>query len=196
MSEDIVFNEPGWEYSAGTKSGEMNNEGYCNVVRYCNIKYAMIEQIKNPPKGFEAIIKRHFYLKKEKILEECKQWIKLAKDKPAAYGQCQNSNWASQLQGQNAYYTKLQDIVKELEQVLYSIPPPSESDTTKKQAIKVKRGVMSKVGKKVRTKTDEEVIDVSYDTEVKEKKMNIEDSDVKDRWSRYIGAMGIDAVAR
>ena len=79
---------------------------------------------------------------------------------------------------------------------MYSIPPPSESDTTKKQAIKVKRGVMSKVGKKVRAKTDEEVIDVSYDTEVKEKKMNIEDSDVKDRWSRYIGAMGIDAVAR
>jgi hypothetical protein len=38
----------------------------------------MIDNIKNPPKGFETIIKRHFYLKKEEILEECKKWIKYA----------------------------------------------------------------------------------------------------------------------
>lgn len=37
---------------------------------------------------------------------------------------------------------------------------------------------------------------MSYDQVIKEKAMNIEDADVKDRWSRYIGAMGIDAVAR
>jgi len=33
-------------------------------VRYGNIKFAMIDQIKNPSKGFETVLKRHFYLKK------------------------------------------------------------------------------------------------------------------------------------
>jgi len=31
----------------------------------------MIDQIKNPPKGFEDVIQRHFYSKKKEILEEC-----------------------------------------------------------------------------------------------------------------------------
>ena len=30
----------------------------------------MIDMIKNPPKGFETVILRHFYMKKEIILEE------------------------------------------------------------------------------------------------------------------------------
>lgn len=29
----------------------------------------MLENIKNPPKGFESVIRRHFYLKKDEILE-------------------------------------------------------------------------------------------------------------------------------
>ena len=48
MSEDVFFNEPGFEGEAGTEEGEKKNEAYCNIVRYCNIKYAMIDQIKNP----------------------------------------------------------------------------------------------------------------------------------------------------
>lgn len=38
----------------------------------------MIENIKNPPKGFESIVRRHFYLKQGEILEECQKWLKLA----------------------------------------------------------------------------------------------------------------------
>lgn len=64
MSGDIYFNEPGLEVHAGTEQGELDNEGYSNVVRYCNIKYAMLGQIRNPSKGFENVIRRHFYLKK------------------------------------------------------------------------------------------------------------------------------------
>mmetsp|Transcript_28549 Transcript_28549/g.25440 ORF Transcript_28549/g.25440 Transcript_28549/m.25440 type:complete len:352 (+) Transcript_28549:6147-7202(+) len=88
MSEDVYFNEPGLEVHAGTEQGELDNEGYSNVVRYCNIKYCMIEQIRHPPKGFEAIIKRHFYLKKKEILEECNQWISWAKKRNASYHGC------------------------------------------------------------------------------------------------------------
>ena len=47
------------------EEGEKKNEAYANIVRYSNIKYAMLENIKNPPKGFESVIRRHFYLKKD-----------------------------------------------------------------------------------------------------------------------------------
>lgn len=52
MSEEVYFNEPGFEGEAGSEEGEKKNEAYSNIVRYCNIKYAMIDQIKNPPEGF------------------------------------------------------------------------------------------------------------------------------------------------
>jgi len=53
MSEDVYFNEPGYEGEAGTEEGDRKNEAYSNIVRYSNIKFAMIDAIKNPPKGFE-----------------------------------------------------------------------------------------------------------------------------------------------
>ena len=71
MSEDVYFNEPGYEKSAGTTDGIEKNEGYSNIVRYCNIKFAMIDVIKNPPSGFEIAVKRHFFIKKHEILKEC-----------------------------------------------------------------------------------------------------------------------------
>lgn len=37
---------------------------------------------------------------------------------------------------------------------------------------------------------------MTYDEEIESKTINIDDDKVKDRWSRYIGAMGIDAVAK
>lgn len=49
MSEDIYFNEPGFEGEAGSEEGNAKNEAYSNIVRYSNIKFAMIENIRNPP---------------------------------------------------------------------------------------------------------------------------------------------------
>ena len=64
MSDDVYFNEPGFENEAGTKEGLEKNEAYSNIVKYCNLLYAMVGQINKPSKGFETVIKRHFYLKK------------------------------------------------------------------------------------------------------------------------------------
>lgn len=55
MNDDIYFNEPGYEGHGGTDDGNKKNEGYSNIVRYCNIKYAMIDAIRNPPEGFEEV---------------------------------------------------------------------------------------------------------------------------------------------
>lgn len=52
MSDDIYFNEPGFEGEQGTVEGNKRNEAYSNIVKYCNVKYAMIENIKKPPNGF------------------------------------------------------------------------------------------------------------------------------------------------
>ena len=85
MSEEVYFNEPSFEGEAGTEEGERKNEAYCNIVRYCNIKFAMIDAIRNPPAGFETVIRRHFYLKKDEILEEVRKWIKFSEVREASY---------------------------------------------------------------------------------------------------------------
>ncbi len=52
MSDDVYFNEPGFEGEQGTEEGDKKNEAYSNIVRLGNVRYAMNGQIKNPPKGF------------------------------------------------------------------------------------------------------------------------------------------------
>ena len=195
MTEDIYYNEPGLEVHAGTVQGEMENEGYSNVVRYCNIKYAMIEQMRNPPKGFETVVRRHFYLKKAEILAEAKQWIELAKTKDASYTGCQNYNWQGIFnQSKTKYQEMLTEIVKELEEELNRLPVPSDIEEESKTETK-------RAARKQKVKTEEkekplEEIDVTYDKDVKSKELDITDDAVKDRWSRYIGAMGIEAVMK
>ena len=78
MSEDVYGNEPGYEAASKTAEGKLLNEGYCNIVKYANIKYAMIEQINNPPQGFERVVEIHFYLKKDAILQDVKKWVDAA----------------------------------------------------------------------------------------------------------------------
>jgi hypothetical protein len=78
MSNDVYFNEPGYSNEIGTPEGEERNNAYRNFVKYGNLKYAMIEQLKNPAKGFESVIKASFYLKKEAILRDVAQWVEEA----------------------------------------------------------------------------------------------------------------------
>ncbi len=40
MSNEVYFNEPGFEGESGTPLGEAKNEGYSNIVKYCNMKFA------------------------------------------------------------------------------------------------------------------------------------------------------------
>lgn len=110
MSEEVYFNEPGFENEAGTPEGEKKNEGYQNIVRYCNIKFAMIEQIKRPSKGFESVIKRHFFIKKPEILKEVHHWLELAEKNEATYGGLVNDhnyNWANQFKASKTKYKEM-----------------------------------------------------------------------------------------
>ena len=88
-------------------------------MRLCNIKYAMIDSIKKPPKGFESVIRRHFYLKKNDILKECKKWVEMAGVREASYTGLisdHNSNWCNDFKKSKTKYKELMiEAVKELE---------------------------------------------------------------------------------
>ncbi len=110
MSEEVYFNEPGFENEAGTPEGEKKNEGYQNIVRYCNIKFAMLGQIRKPSKGFESVIKRHFYIKKAEIMKEVNLWLEYAEKHEAAYVGLVNDHnytWANQFKATKSKYKEM-----------------------------------------------------------------------------------------
>ena len=62
--EEPYFNEPGWEKDIGTSKGITNSKNYNEKIYPYTIKLGMIDMIKNPPIGFEDVIKNHFIMKK------------------------------------------------------------------------------------------------------------------------------------
>ena len=75
MSEGVIYNEPAYSQGRYSKSYLNLELGYSNIVKLANIKFAMNDMIKNPPKGFEEIVRYHFYLKREEIMKECMKWL-------------------------------------------------------------------------------------------------------------------------
>ncbi len=200
MSDLVYFNEPSCEAEMGKPEGEARNEAYSNIVKYCNIKYAIIEQIKKPSKGFEEVIQRHFYLKKNQILEDAKLWIEKSKNTIAkfiSFSYDHNPSWAQKMKTQPAFTKMMEEIYTELEKELNDLPIPSD---LKKKQEESEKNALNKQKALIENKQDYislENVDVTYENETNEnKEININDEAVKDRWSRYIGAMGLDAVQR
>lgn len=63
------FNEPGYENWIGSDYGSKQSANYNQNIRIHSIKHAMIDQLRNPYPEFEDVIKTHFFLKKDRILE-------------------------------------------------------------------------------------------------------------------------------
>ncbi|XP_049832640.1 baculoviral IAP repeat-containing protein 6-like [Schistocerca gregaria] len=70
------FNEPGFESMINTPKGKTESANYNYGLMVNTIKYAMLEQIRHPAHGFEEVIRRHFILKKNRILKELKEYIR------------------------------------------------------------------------------------------------------------------------
>lgn len=68
------FNEPGYESSMNSETGRTQSRQYNENIRIQTLRWAMIDQLKNPSPGFEEVIKTHFKLKKELILEQLDAW--------------------------------------------------------------------------------------------------------------------------
>ena len=202
MSELVYFNEPSYEHLLGTQEGNELNEGYSNIVRYNNIRVCMIDAIKNPPQGFENVIKIHFYLKKEKILKEVDSWIERAQKVPYKMDgliSSHNNQYSSRFQNKSNYINDLKKIREELKTVLDSIK--LDESLLKQEVIesKIKKNVINP--NKQETKKEIEFenidnIDMTYDINDKNKNTEMNEDIAKDRYSRYIGALGIDAVKK
>ncbi|XP_078504876.1 dual E2 ubiquitin-conjugating enzyme/E3 ubiquitin-protein ligase BIRC6 isoform X3 [Lissotriton helveticus] len=75
LVSEPYFNEPGYERSRGTPSGTQSSREYDGNIRQATVKWAMLEQIKNPSPCFKEVINKHFYLKRADIMGQCEDWI-------------------------------------------------------------------------------------------------------------------------
>ena len=51
MIPDPMFNEPGYETIRNTEDGETRSRGYNADIQVHTVRYAMVEQLRNPPTG-------------------------------------------------------------------------------------------------------------------------------------------------
>lgn len=203
MSEEVYFNEPGYEHEAGTEAGEAKNLAYSNIVRLCNMKFAMRSMIESPPAGFEDIIKTHFFLKKDAILKDIKKWRKIAESGEASYKQLvmdHNYKYCDKYQKNADDYLKdFDEEMNKMEEILNGLEEPAiERLLSRKKAATGKKRKQQTIDIK-KDLIDFSDIDMTYDdAEVAQKlrNMSVDDGDVKDRWSRYIGVMGMEAVRK
>jgi ubiquitin-protein ligase len=74
LVEDPFFNEPGYERDMHTPKGKACSAKYNQDLQPNTIRLGMINMIKNPPPGFEEVVKNHFSMKKEEILNTTLLW--------------------------------------------------------------------------------------------------------------------------
>ncbi|XP_063047563.1 baculoviral IAP repeat-containing protein 6 isoform X3 [Engraulis encrasicolus] len=75
LVSEPYFNEPGYERSRGTPSGTQSSREYDGNIRQASVKWAMLEQMRNPSPCFKEVIHKHFYLKRAEIMGQCEEWI-------------------------------------------------------------------------------------------------------------------------
>ena len=132
-------------------------------------------------------------------MNEVGHWIKLSEKNEADYnGLVSSHNWSwcdKFKKTKDAYRNALKEIVDELDKQLKALDPPSIREMKEAGA---KEKVAQKAKLDFRKDAEKlEDVDVAYEEEEhKEGTLDVDDEKVKDRWSRYIGAMGVDAVAK
>jgi len=74
--EEPYYNEPSYETQMHTAHGKTSSDAYSQPLYAGTVKFAMLDMLKNPPKGFEAVVKSHFALKKDAINKQMEEWEK------------------------------------------------------------------------------------------------------------------------
>ena len=77
LIEEPEFNEPGHEANIGTASGKQASEAYNHNIRLYTMSSTIRDLVKNPAlyPHFESVIRTHFKLKKQRVLETCQSWV-------------------------------------------------------------------------------------------------------------------------
>lgn len=75
MCENILGTEPD---TAHLPQDGHDSVLFAAIVRYCNIKHAMIEMLREPPYQFREVVALHFKIKQAQIREDVDRWVKEA----------------------------------------------------------------------------------------------------------------------
>jgi len=75
LVENPYFNEPGYEASINTTTGQNSSIQYNNNLYSETIKLGMINHLLNPIEGFEDVIINHFKIKKNDIIKQVDNWL-------------------------------------------------------------------------------------------------------------------------
>ncbi|KAL8576659.1 hypothetical protein ACOMHN_025134 [Nucella lapillus] len=80
LTPDPVFNEPGYERIKGTDEGKVQSRQYNWKIHLQTLRHAVLGQLRNPPPGFERVIRHHFALQREAVFKQCAEWVKGCED--------------------------------------------------------------------------------------------------------------------
>ena len=132
MDSDVIQKEPEYDHLA-TDSCE--NLAYCNIVKYNNVKWAMLEMIRNPPPEFAEIVWKHFALKKNDVIRTVERWLEEAKEfqLPEEQGEddyliMDHNNETYAAFNKDSYYSCLEKVTKELFEELTSFGDPQNDN--------------------------------------------------------------------
>jgi baculoviral IAP repeat-containing protein 6 len=73
------FNEPSYESMTGAE-GKQQSDDYSRPLYAATARWAMLDQMRSPPKGFESIVAAHFALKRDEIKAQIKRWAEINPD--------------------------------------------------------------------------------------------------------------------
>jgi baculoviral IAP repeat-containing protein 6 len=76
MNSEPIYNEPGYAHMQGTPEGNDKSAEYNARLHPYTVRYAMLDQLRNPPRGFDDVVLEHFQCQKDVILKQCSQWLK------------------------------------------------------------------------------------------------------------------------
>jgi ubiquitin-protein ligase len=74
LVEQPYFNEPGYERDINNSTGKSRSNSYNEERQPHTISLAMTDMIRNPPTGFEDVVRNHFRMKKEEIINNTLIW--------------------------------------------------------------------------------------------------------------------------
>ena len=84
LVEQPYFNEPGYQNSYKTPTGDKASEEYNKNITLFTMQHAMYElMMDNKFPEFKDVIENHFTLKKNKIIDICTRWIEKSKNNNA-----------------------------------------------------------------------------------------------------------------
>lgn len=79
LIEAPYFNEPSYDAIKGTSEGAAASLRYNAEIWLGNIRYAMLDVLRNPRPGYEQAIAIHFRLLRHRIMRQAGEWLEAAK---------------------------------------------------------------------------------------------------------------------